>query len=126
MINLDHFVLTSKNLEACIAFYTQGVGLPLIRFGEGNTRLALQCGSQKINLHEVTTPATPKAQYPTSGSADFCLITQEKLKDVQARMAQFGYTALIGPVARTGATQPIISLYYADPDGNLVEIANPA
>ena len=28
-----------------------------------------------------------------------------------------------GPVARTGATGPITSVYFRDPDGNLVEVA---
>lgn len=123
---LDHLVLTTMNLEACVAFYTKGVGLELIRFGPQGERLALQCGAQKLNLHEATTPATPKAANPTAGSADFCLVTDEPLATVQARMATAGYQPLLGPVPRTGATYPITSLYYADPDGNLVELSNPA
>jgi catechol 2,3-dioxygenase-like lactoylglutathione lyase family enzyme len=30
-----------------------------------------------------------------------------------------------GPVGRTGATGPIQSVYFRDPDGNLVEVAVP-
>ena len=124
-IRLDHLVLTTTQLEACVAFYTKGVGLPLVRFGPEGSRLALQVGAQKLNLHEADTPAEPKAQHPTAGSADFCLVTDEPLAAVQARMAAAGYQPLLGPVPRTGATHPITSLYYADPDGNLVELSNP-
>jgi catechol 2,3-dioxygenase-like lactoylglutathione lyase family enzyme len=35
-----------------------------------------------------------------------------------------GVKIIEGPVARTGATGPIISFYFRDPDQNLIEVAN--
>jgi hypothetical protein len=35
-----------------------------------------------------------------------------------------GVGVIEGPVARTGATGPIRSVYVREPDGNLIEIAN--
>ena len=60
---------------------------------------------------------------PTPGSADLCLITTTRLDDVAAHLAACGVPILEGPVARTGATGPIRSLYFRDPDRNLIEVS---
>lgn len=120
--HLDHLVLTVSDIETTIDFYTRVLGMEAIRFGNG--RHALGFGTQKINLHEYGNEFEPKAGRPTPGSADLCFITTTPLADVMARLAESGVEVIEGPVERTGATGPIISLYFRDPDRNLIEVAS--
>ena len=119
---LDHFVLTVASIEATVRFYRETVGATHVVFGAG--RHALAFGAQKINLHEAGGGFEPKALRPTPGAGDFCLLTDEALADVAARLGALGIAVEEGPVPRTGAQGPLLSLYVRDPDGNLVEIAN--
>jgi catechol 2,3-dioxygenase-like lactoylglutathione lyase family enzyme len=119
---IDHFVLTVRDLADTAAFYERVLGMRLVTFGAG--RKALAFGRQKINLHEAGREFEPKARAPLPGSSDFCLITERPLEEVARHLAACGVAIEEGPVAKTGATGPIRSLYIRDPDGNLVEISN--
>jgi catechol 2,3-dioxygenase-like lactoylglutathione lyase family enzyme len=121
--SLDHLVLTVRDLDATVRFYVEGLGMQLREFAEG--REALHFGSQKINLHLAGHEFEPKAAHPTPGSGDLCFLTEHPLGEVSGRLQALGYPIIEGPVARSGATGPIRSVYTLDPDGNLVEIARP-
>lgn len=120
---LDHLVLTVKNIEIACVFYSQILGMEVREFDNG--RRSLHFGSQKINLHKAGEEFEPKAVSPTPGSGDLCFMAAVPLDDVIAHLERNSITIIEGPVARTGATGPIRSLYLRDPDGNLVEIAEP-
>lgn len=122
--SLDHLVLTVRDLDATARFYVEGLGMRLESFGEG--RQALHFGAQKINLHVAGKEFEPKSRHPTPGSADLCFLTERPLAEVVERLAAIGHPLIEGPVPRTGAQGPIISIYVRDPDGNLVEIARRA
>lgn len=119
--HLDHLVLTTAQLERCVAFYTQVLGMGLETFGAG--RKALRFGAQKINLHEAGKEFEPKARRPTPGALDLCFIADRPLDEVIAHLRAVGAPIIEGPVQRTGATGPIRSIYLRDPDENLIEIA---
>lgn len=119
---VDHFVLTVKDIDKTVSFYTDVLGMKVTTFGQN--RKALSFGNQKINLHEVGKEFEPKAKLPTSGSADFCLITLAPMSEVIRHMDALKVTIEQGPVKRTGALGEIESIYLRDPDGNLVEISN--
>ena len=119
---LDHLVLTVADIDATCAFYGRVFGMQVVTFGAG--RRALAFGMQKINLHQAGHEFEPKAARPTPGSADLCLLTATPLDEVQAELRAAGVHIEDGPVPRTGATGPILSVYVRDPDGNLIEIAN--
>lgn len=120
--SLDHLVLTVKDVEAACAFYTRTLGMEVVTFGGG--RRALSFGAQKINLHLLGAEYEPKAQLPTSGSADLCFLTSIPLAEVIDHLDDCGVALLEGPVSRTGAQGPILSIYFRDPDMNLIEVAN--
>jgi catechol 2,3-dioxygenase-like lactoylglutathione lyase family enzyme len=120
--HLDHIVLTVADIDATIAFYASVLGMTAVTFGAG--RRALAFGPQKINLHRAGHEFSPCARQPTSGSADFCLITKMPLEAAIAHVQSCGVKIEEGPVDRTGAIGPLRSFYFRDPDGNLVEVSN--
>ncbi len=122
--SLDHLVLTVRDLDATVRFYCDGLGMEARRFGPNDERVALHYGSQKINLHEVGKEFEPKADRPTSGSGDLCFLTEEPVGELKTKLETKGLTIIEGPVPRTGAISPILSIYLRDPDGNLIEVAN--
>lgn len=119
---LDHLVLTVADIAATCDFYSRVLGMLVESFGTG--RIALHFGDQKINLHQAGHEFEPKARHPTPGSADLCLLTATPLADVIDHLHAQHVPIVEGPVRRTGATQPLESVYVRDPDGNLIEIAN--
>ncbi|XP_070769793.1 glyoxalase domain-containing protein 5 [Enoplosus armatus] len=120
--HLDHLVLTVKSVPDTVDFYTSILGMEVITF-KGN-RKALGFGQQKFNLHQLDQEFEPKAKYPTSGSADLCLITKTPLATVAAHLKVCGVEIEEGPVERSGAVGTITSLYFRDPDHNLIEVSN--
>jgi len=120
--SLDHLVLTVNDIENTASFYSRVLGMDIITFGGG--RKALSFGAQKINLHRYRREFEPKAQQPTPGSADLCFITSVPLPEVINHLASCNVALVEGPVQRTGATGPLLSVYFRDPDMNLIEVSN--
>ena len=122
ILRFDHIVLTVKDIEKSCRFYEQVLGMEVVTFAGG--RKALAFGQQKINLHQRGMEFEPKAQSPTPGSADLCFIASTPLLEVLAHIQSCGVSVLEGPVPRTGAIGPTTSVYFRDPDNNLIEVAN--
>ncbi len=120
--SLDHLVLTVADVAATCAFYQRVLGMEVVTFGVGLKALAF--GTQKINLHQSGREFEPKAQRPTPGSADLCFLTSVPLAQVQAHLTACGVVVSEGPVQRTGAQGPILSVYFRDPDLNLIDVSN--
>ena len=119
---LDHIVLTVESIEASCKFYERVLGMQSVTFGEG--RKALAFGRQKINLHLAGREFEPHAERPLPGSADVCFITLMPLEEAMAHVRAQGVEIILGPVDRTGATGPMRSFYFRDPDFNLIEVSN--
>jgi catechol 2,3-dioxygenase-like lactoylglutathione lyase family enzyme len=119
---LDHLVLTVADIDTTVEFYTRVLGMQAVTFGAG--RRALSFGHSKINLHRAGHEFEPKARRPTPGSADVCLITADPLDQVIGELAAHGVAVEVGPVDRDGATGAIRSVYFRDPDQNLIEVSN--
>ena len=125
--HVDHIVLTTRDQDACIRFYTEVLGMKLEKFRTPTEeRLALTFGAQKINLHEWGREFTPRAHVAVPGSLDLCFIASIPLEEVIQKLKKNNVPILEGPVAKTGAKGPIRSVYVRDPDDNLIEISVPA
>lgn len=122
--SLDHLVLTVKDVDVTLAFYARVLGMKPVTFAAG--RRALAFGSQKINLHQQGSAFEPAAHHPTPGSADLCFLTPVPMNEVLRHLTACDVPVIEGPVRRTGATGPILSVYFRDPDMNLVEVSNRA
>jgi catechol 2,3-dioxygenase-like lactoylglutathione lyase family enzyme len=118
---LDHLVLTVCDISVTCDFYRRILGMNVVVFG--NDRKALRFGHQKINLHQAGAEFEPKARQPTPGSADICLIARQEIDEIVRHLNEQRVSVLEGPVKRTGAEGPIVSVYFNDPDGNLIEIS---
>ena len=124
--HLDHLVLTTAHETECVDFYTRVLGMTLESFIGGTPpveRKAFKFGNQKINLHIKGKEFEPKADLPTPGALDFCLIADRSLDEVITKLNQEGWPIIEGPITRTGATSKINSIYVRDPDRNLIEIS---
>ena len=122
--HIDHIVLTTRDLQGCLRFYRDVLGMKAEEFRTPTeTRLALKFGNQKINVHEWGREFTPRAHVAAPGTLDLCFIASVPLSEVVKRLEDNGIPILEGPVGKTGATGPIRSVYVRDPDLNLVEIS---
>jgi len=125
--HIDHIVLTTRELAACIRFYSEVLGMKLERFRTPTEeRLALKFGNQKINLHEWGKEFSPRAHVAVPGSLDLCFIAAVPLEEVISRLNRLHVKIIEGPVAKTGAVSKLRSVYVRDPDLNLVEISEAA
>ncbi len=122
IVRMDHLVLTVRNIDQTCRFYEQVLGMSVVTFGAG--RKALQFGKQKFNLHQYGQEFEPKADQPTPGAIDLCLISEMPIEAVITHLQHNGVTIEEGPVQRTGALGPILSVYFRDPDNNLIEVSN--
>ncbi len=119
---LDHLVLTVKDIDKTVEFYTQILGMEKEIFK--GSRIALKYGSQKINLHELGNEFEPKAFNVKDGSADLCFIVDTKIDEVKEFLESKNVEIIEGIVPRTGAIGDIKSIYIRDPDMNLIELSN--
>jgi catechol 2,3-dioxygenase-like lactoylglutathione lyase family enzyme len=118
---LDHMVLTVRDMAATIDFYQRVLGMRHVLF-EG-THDALHFGNQKINLHPFRAEYTPHADIPAPGTGDLCLIAEGGIDDIVRELAALGIPIEVGPVDQTGARGSMRSVYFRDPDKNLIEVA---
>ena len=118
---IDHVVMTVRDIDATCDFYSRVLGMRIVTFAGGRTALAF--GRQKINLHLAGREFEPKAAHPSPGSLDLCLIATGTLDEVIAQLEACAVPIIEGPVAKTGATGSIRSVYFRDPDATLIEVS---
>ncbi len=119
---IDHLVLTVFDLDRTLDFYSRVLGMEPVTFAGGRRGLAF--GRQKLNLHQAGREFEPRALKPNPGAIDLCLVATTPLEEVMAVLRAAGVAILEGPVPKTGALGPLRSVYFRDPDGNLIEVSN--
>ncbi len=118
---IDHFVVTTKNLEACLRFYTETLGM---KQKETDGRFSLWFGSQKMNIHTRPAEFLPAAAYPLPGSLDLCFEIEDDIEVALAELKGKNAPLVTDIVERNGAKGKMRSIYLRDPDGNLIELAS--
>ena len=124
---LDHIVLTVRDVQATCDFYSRALGMRVVIHDDptGTFQFAeMYFGAQKINLHQFGHEFEPKALLPTPGSGDLCFIYPIAPTEVVEHLRACGVAIIEGPVPRNGARGPMTSVYFRDPDQNLVEVAH--
>ena len=123
---IDHWVMVVGDVERTLDFYRR-LGfeiasepregrppMPTIRIG----------AAQKINVHAADWPDRPGylgARRPSVGGADLCLVWDGTVQEVLDLLTRSGVKVEAGPGPRTCARGPSTSVYFRDPDDNLVE-----
>ena len=120
--HLDHLVLTVRDIDRTCEFYERALGMERRTFGA--QRVALHFGLQKINLNAADRPIDPNVRHATPGSADLCFITAVSIEEARAHLERQGVRIITGPGERSGARGRLMSVYFYDPDENLIELAN--
>ncbi len=119
---IDHVVLTVSNIDETANSYQKILGMDRVVLGDG--QVALKFGVQKINLHQAGREPESRTKQPAVGFADFCFLTPVDLDDAMSHVRRCGVEIIPEPVARTGAKRNILSFYFSDPSGKLIEVAN--
>ncbi|WP_068316130.1 VOC family protein [Polycladidibacter hongkongensis] len=122
LVSLDHVVVNVSSLEKAGQFYRDVLGMLEVEHAKG--RKAYHFGCQKVNLVEVEGQVRPNAKVAAHGAADLCFLV-ENIDEALAHMHGRGVSIEEGPVYRSGAASAIRSIYVRDPDGNLIELAQP-
>ncbi|WP_332818511.1 VOC family protein [Sphingopyxis sp.] len=116
----DHIVLCVRDVTETRAFYERVLGM--VAREERPGKYSLQFGANKISLQDAAT-APGIARDTVPGSGNFCLLSDMPVAEWRAHLAEQG-VEVIDAGLRDGATGTIDSLYFHDPDGNLVEVSN--
>ncbi|MDJ0609058.1 MAG: VOC family protein [Kiloniellales bacterium] len=119
---MDHLVLTARDIETTCRFYVSVLGMIRETFDGG--RVALRFGRQKINVHPYPSPIDLIARTAEPGTLDVCFVTETPLAEVVAHLETCGVAVIAGPGEQSGAEGKMQSVYFRDPDGNLIEVSN--
>jgi catechol 2,3-dioxygenase-like lactoylglutathione lyase family enzyme len=126
ILGIDHIAITVSDLETTCRFYARLFGAetradyapngkPLVR------QIAL--GGALLSVHQAGNGIELVAREPTIGSADICLRWVGGIASAVALLEQQGIEMVAGPVPRRTADDlPSQSVYFRDPDGNLIEL----
>lgn len=116
----DHIVLCVRDESATCAFYERVLGMEPRQERPG--KWSLHFGDHKISLQEPeTAPAIAKDTVP--GSGNFCVISDTSVANWREHLEREGIE-VVASGRKSGAVGEIESLYFNDPDGNLIEVCN--
>jgi len=123
LVRIDHIVLNCESVDHMAAWYEKTLGMKRELFGP-EKRVALKFGDQKINLRPIGAKNWITSKNESEGSVDICFITDENLSLVKARIEDAGVKIIQGPVEKIGSLGSMISIYFRDPEGSLLEISS--
>lgn len=124
-IEFDHVAMPVGDIERSVEFYQRvlgatPVGLEKWRAGKWPV-VSVSFGRHKFNLHPPDNRITLKAAHPMVGGGDYCFVWPGTPKSALEHLNRHGIAIVEGPVARLGGRGPGVSVYFRDPDGNLLE-----
>jgi catechol 2,3-dioxygenase-like lactoylglutathione lyase family enzyme len=124
---LDHVVIVVRDFEIALAFYTGALGcepLGVDDWRQGRRRFpSLRAGRTMISVHQAGRPVGLDAASMQVGSEDLCFEWSGPIDGAIERLRAHGVPIEVGPVKRFGARgREGTSVYFRDPDGNLLEL----
>jgi catechol 2,3-dioxygenase-like lactoylglutathione lyase family enzyme len=114
---LRHLALTVKNLEECVAFYTDIIGMT-IEWQPDDDNVYLTSGNDNLALHRAPADFMP-GKHQRLDHLGFIIETPEAVDEWHAYFVENHINIKMKPKThRDGAR----SFYAADPDGNPVQM----
>ena len=122
----DHVAITVANMEATCGWYGGLFGArPISEHAEGGKVLVRQIamGGAMLSVHQSGNGLELVAKLPTVGAADICFRWNGDIESAVALLRRHDIQIIEGPTARrTADGLPSRSVYFRDPDGNLLEL----
>ena len=119
---VDHLVLTVREMKKTSDFYNKILGMEVTVLPD--ERRELKFGRQKINLQEDGKPYGPASNYGRFWNGNLCFITKTPMEEILKILTDNNIVIEDGPGTRIGATGKIYSVYFRDPEQNLIEVSN--
>lgn len=121
---IDHLVMTVENIHATINFYTKILGMQLCTIKWKNIEInTLRFGDQRINLHEKGKEHQPNALNARPGTLDICFITDSPISHIVDLLKKHNIPIVKEPMVVPGTLGKMESVWFRDPDDNLIEIS---
>ncbi|RYD96556.1 MAG: glyoxalase [Sphingomonadales bacterium] len=129
IVAMDHVALTVKDLEATCAFYDRLFGVvthaELVVEGRALAR-QIRMGGAMLSIHQQGNGIDLVAQAPVPGAGDFCFQWGGTIQSAIDLLSAHGIAVIAGPAPRVNVNGvPSQSVYFRDPDANLVELMAP-
>ena len=122
---LDHIVLNVADVERSLHFYENVLGLAAERV-DAWRRHEVGFPSVRVNastIIDLVTAAEGGGLGAQPNLAHFCLVTDSPdLNEATAALQTAGVAIETGPAVRSGARGNALSIYFRDPDHNLIEL----
>lgn len=126
ILGIDHVAITVADLEATYAFYHRLFGAEIQANHQWNGKLAIRkfaIGGAMLSVHQAGNGVELVAARPTPGSVDICFRWRGAIEGAIDLLKTHDIAIIDGPSPRkTSEGRPAQSVYFRDPDGNLVEL----
>lgn len=122
----DHVAITTSDVARSTAFYCDVLGAVVLQDHPAEGALlvrSIRIGGAAMNIHRQGNGLWLVAKAPTPGSADLCFRWDGPIENAVTHLGRKGVPIIDGPSARfTASGAPSLSVYFLDPDGNLLEL----
>ncbi|MEZ2454211.1 VOC family protein, partial [Raoultella planticola] len=123
---IDHVAITVEDLDASFCFYDRLFRAKIhAEYAPDGKLLVRQIalGDIVLSIHQINNGVDLVAKRPTTGSADLCFRWGGTMDSAINLLKENNIEIIHGPVPRTTSShQPAQSIFFRDPDGNLLEL----
>ena len=123
---IDHVAVTTNDVARFIDFYRSVLEATVEAEYQHDGAVSvttLSVGAAMMNVHRAGHGHWLVAEQPTPGAVDICFRWNAPIADAVDVLHRAGVPIIEGPSPRLGASRgPATSVYFRDPDGNLVEL----
>ena len=128
---IDHLVLRVEDLSRSIQFYRAVLGCEVVRQRDDLGLFHLRAGASMIDLISVDGTLGARGGAPAGSGArnvDHLCLRIEPFNEQRlvAHLTEFGISPRGSAEVNFGAEGDGLSLYFCDPDGNVIELKGPA